>query len=244
MRLHWLGHVPFEDAANIGTWAEQHGCTITNTQLYTGAPLPKIEQIDALAIMGGPMNVYQHRDYPWLLAEKRFIEKAIGTGIPTIGVCLGAQLVADVLGAKVVQNPHIEIGWFKVQMVAESQAGVGANDCSPLLRDLPMRFTAFHWHGDTFEIPSGAIRIAQSRACRNQAFEYAGHVLGLQFHLEYSAQSIEKMLAHCGHELVQAPFVQDRERITQGLGNLAGTRELLDSILNSLFGCVGSTGTS
>ncbi len=244
MRLHWLGHVPFEDAANIGIWAEQHGHTVTNTPLYTGAPLPKVEEIDALAIMGGPMNVYQYRDCPWLLAEKRFIERAIGAGIPTIGVCLGAQLVADVLGAKVVQNSHIEIGWFQVETVAESQAGVGANDYSPLLRDLPTHFTAFHWHGDTFEIPSGAIRIAQSRACHNQAFEYGGHVLGLQFHLEYSAQSIEKMLAHCGCELVQAPFVQDRERITQGLGNLAGTRELLDSILNSLLGRVGTAGTS
>jgi len=233
VRLHWLGHVPFEDAANIGVWAEQHGYTVTNTPLYTGASLPKIEEIDALAIMGGPMNVCQHRDYPWLLAEKRFIERAISARIPTIGICLGAQLVADVLGAKVIQNPHIEIGWFTVETVTESPAG--AEGHSPLLRDLPTHFTAFHWHGDTFEIPSGAIRIAQSRACHNQAFEYAGHVVALQFHLEYSAQSIEKMLAHCGQELVQAPFVQSRERITQGLGNLASTRVLLDSILNSLF---------
>ncbi|HPC95192.1 MAG TPA: type 1 glutamine amidotransferase [Sedimentisphaerales bacterium] len=242
MRLHWLGHVPFEDAANIGLWAERHGHTVTHTLLYTGAPLPEVEEIDALAIMGGPMNVYQHRDYPWLLAEKRFIERAISARIPTIGVCLGGQLVADVLGAKVVQNPYIEIGWFEVETVTEWRAGV--EDHSPLPRDWPTHFTAFHWHGDTFEIPSGAVRIARSRACRNQAFEYAGHVLGLQFHLEYSAQSIEKMLAHCGHELVQAPFVQDRERITQGLGNLANTHELLDSILDSLFGCIDSAGTS
>ncbi|HNY76930.1 MAG: type 1 glutamine amidotransferase [Sedimentisphaerales bacterium] len=243
MRLHWLGHVPFEDAANIGAWAEQHGCTVTSTQLYTGAPLPQIEEIDALAVMGGPMNVYQHRDHPWLLQEKRFLEQAIRAGIPTIGVCLGAQLVADVLGAKVVQNPHIEIGWFEVETVTES-AGAEPNDHPPLPRDLPTRFMAFHWHGDTFEIPRGAIRIAQSRACRNQAFEYAGHVLGLQFHLEYSAESIEKMLAHCGHELVQAPFVQDRERITQGLANLSKDRELLDSVLNSLLGHVASNGAS
>ncbi len=243
MRLHWLGQVPFEDAANIGIWAEQHGHTVTNTRLYTGAPMPEVKEIDALAVMGGPMNVYQHRDYPWLLAEKRFIEKAIGAGIPTLGVCLGAQLVADVLGAKVVQNPHIEIGWFEVETVTES-AGAEPNDHAPLLRDLPTRFMAFHWHGDTFEIPRGAIHIAQSRACRNQAFEYAGHVLGLQFHLEYSAQSIEKMLAHCGHELIPTPFVQDRERITQGLANLSMSRELLDSVLNSLLGHVASDGAS
>jgi GMP synthase-like glutamine amidotransferase len=237
VRFHWLGHVPFEDAANIGVWAEQHGYTVTDTQLYTGVPLPDIEDIDALAVMGGPMNIYQHRDYPWLLKEKRFIEQAIRAGIPTIGVCLGAQLIADVLGAKVAQNPYIEIGWFEVETVTES-----LQDC--LLHDLPASFMAFHWHGDTFEIPSGATRIAQSKACRNQAFEYAGHVLGLQFHLEYSAQSIEKMLVHCGHEPVQASFVQDRQQVIQGLVNVPRTRELLDSLLGSLLRHLDGRGTA
>lgn len=228
MRFHWLGHVPSEDAANIGVWAEQHGYDVTNTQLYTGAALPGVEEIDALAIMGGPMNVYQYRDHPWLLREKRFVEQAIGAGVPTIGVCLGAQLIADVLGARVAQNPQIEIGWFEVQTVTERVR-------KGLLRDLPARFMAFHWHGDTFDIPSGAIRIAESRACRNQAFEYARHVLGFQFHLEYSAGSIEKMLAHCGHELIEAPFIQNHDQIIDGLANVVEASELLDSVLTCLL---------
>jgi GMP synthase-like glutamine amidotransferase len=228
VRLHWLGHVPFEDAANIGVWAEQHGHTVTNTPLYTGAPLPDIEDIDALAIMGGPMNVYQHQDYPWLLKEERFIEQAIRASVPMIGVCLGAQLVADVLGAKVIQNPYIEIGWFEVETVTQSLR-------DGLWHDLPTRFMAFHWHGDTFEIPSGATRIAQSKACHNQAFEYAGHVLGFQFHLEYSEESIAKMLVHCGHQLVQAPFVQNLQQIAEGFVNVVKTREILDHVLKSLL---------
>ncbi len=237
MRLHWLGHVPFEDAANIGLWAERQGCTVTDTQLYTDAPLPAITDIDALAIMGGPMNIYQHRDHPWLIEEKRFIEQAIEARLPTIGVCLGAQLIADVLGAKVAQNPQIEIGWFEVETVtAANQEG--------LLPDLPSRFTAFHWHGDAFDIPSGATRLAQSEACPNQAFEYGGHVVAFQFHLEYSAQSIEKMLVHCADELVEAPFVQDKQRITQGLTNVAKTRELLDSVLSTLLGDTVRDGVS
>jgi GMP synthase-like glutamine amidotransferase len=228
VRFHWLGHVPFEDAANIGLWAEQHGYAVTDTQLYTGAALPAVEEIDALAIMGGPMNVYQHRDHPWLLNEKRFIEQVIDAGVPTIGVCLGAQLIADVLGAKVYQNPQIEIGWFEVKTVAERVR-------KGMLHDLPSRFMAFHWHGDVFEIPAGATRIAQSQACRNQAFEYAGHVVGFQFHLEYSAESIEKMLVHCANELVEALFVQNRDQITEGLVNVQRTSGLLDSVLTSLL---------
>ncbi len=237
VRLHWLGHVPFEDAANIGLYAEEHGYTVTDTQLYTDATLPPIADIDALAIMGGPMNIYQHRDHPWLLKEKRFIEQAIEAGVPTIGVCLGAQLIADVLGARVAQNPQIEIGWFEVETAT-------AADHEGLLPDLPSRFTAFHWHGDAFDIPSGATRLAKSEACPNQAFEYGGHVLGFQFHLEYSAQSIEKMLVHCADELVEAPFVQDRRRITQGLSHVAKTRELLDSVLSTLLGDTVRDGVS
>ncbi len=228
MRLHWLQHVPFEDAANIGVWAAQHGYAVTETCLHEGGSLPEVESIDALAIMGGPMNIYRHRDYPWLVAEKRFIERAIHAGIPIIGVCLGAQLLADVLGAKVVQNPEIEIGWFEVTSTPEARE-------RGFFQALPERFMAFHWHGDTFEVPSGATRLAQSKACCNQAFEYAGHVLALQFHLEYSAESIEKMLTHCGHELVRGRFIQVADQIRTGLAHVERTQGLLFSLLDWLI---------
>jgi GMP synthase-like glutamine amidotransferase len=228
MRCHWLGHVPFEDAANIGHWAIEHGYEVTQSRLYAGQPLPQIDQIDALAIMGGPMNIYQHRDYPWLIQEKRFIEQAIDAGIPTIGVCLGAQLIADVLGAKVMQNRAIEIGWFEVELTDEA----GKSD---ITKDLPSHFTAFHWHGDGFEIPAGAVHLAQSQACSNQAFLYEDRVLALQFHLEYSVQSIEKMLVHCADELVEGPCIQDRDRITAGLSNVPATQRILGNLLNALL---------
>ena len=142
MRWHWLGHVPFEDAANIGLWAHRRGYEVTHTQLYTGQPLPDVEEIDALAIMGGPMNIYQHRDHPWLIEEKRFIERAIQAHIPVIGVCLGAQLIADVLGAKVAQNRDIEIGWFEIELtetrpkVRYLQGDARPLHCLPLARRL------------------------------------------------------------------------------------------------------------
>jgi GMP synthase-like glutamine amidotransferase len=226
VRLHWLGHVPFEDAANIGIWAGQHGHTLTSTRLYAGESLPEVGAIDALAIMGGPMNVYQHQCHPWLRAEKRFIERAIGAGIPVLGVCLGAQLIADVLGARVTQNAQGEIGWFPVRSTPAGRE-------SDLWAGLPSEFIAFHWHGDTFEIPAGARHLAESEACANQAFAYGRSVLGLQFHLEYSEESILKMLTHCGHELIDAPFVQDREQILAGLANVAAARERLFTLLDN-----------
>ena len=227
MRVHYLQHVSFEDAADIAVWAQQRGHIVTVTRLYEDEPLPDIASVGLLAVMGGPMNVYQYRDHPWLRREKAYIRHAIDADIAVIGVCLGAQLIADVLGARVVQNPQIEIGWHTVHLTPEA--------CEALtFRHMPTEFTAFHWHGDTFDIPPGAARLAASEACPNQAFEYGGRVLGLQFHLEYSADSINRMLVHCAGELTDAPFIQSREQIVTGYGQIPATRQLMFSILDAM----------
>jgi len=229
MRFHWLGNVGFEDAAEVGCWAAARGYEVTATRLYAGEVLPEVEAIDALAVMGGPMNVYQYRDCPWLVGEARFIEAALKAGVPTIGVCLGSQLIADVLGAKVVQNGEKEIGWFDVTLTAEAE-GMAA------FRDVPAKFAAFHWHGDTFGIPAGARRLAASEACANQAYAYGDDVIGLQFHLEYSVESVRRMITHCGDELVEGRFVQSAEAIRAGFSKVEGTRRVLDSLLGAVFG--------
>lgn len=227
MIVHSLQHVPFEDAANIAVWARERGHMLTTTRLYENEPLPDSASLGLLAVMGGPMNVYQHRNHPWLLREKKFLEQAVTAGTPILGVCLGAQLLADVLGAKVVQNPQIEIGWHTVRLTPEASR-------SALLARMPAEFTAFHWHGDTFGIPAGATRLAESDACLNQAFEYGGHALGLQFHIEYSKDSIETMLAHCADELIEAPFIQTRDQIRARSGNVPATCRLLEDLLDRL----------
>jgi GMP synthase (glutamine-hydrolysing) len=227
MRVHYLQHVPFEDSANIGTWAQSHNHSLTNTKLYEGEPFPDITDIDMLAIMGGPMNIYQYRDYPWLKDEKLFIEQAINKKVKIIGVCLGAQLIADVLGAKIIQNSYVEIGWYDVIL---TEAGENSN----LLKDFPKTFTAFHWHGDTFEIPPDAKHLAGNDTCINQAFQYNDNVIGLQFHLEYALESIEKMLENCDDELIEAPYVQQKEQIKQGYYNINYDIELLNSLLDGL----------
>ena len=227
MRVHYLQHVPFEDSANIGKWAKEKSYSLTHTEIYNGQPYTDLTEIDMLAIMGGPMNIYQYRDYPWLKDEKIFIEKAIEKGIKVIGVCLGAQLLADVLGARITQNPNIEIGWHDVTLTDS-----GSN--SSLLQDFPKSFTAFHWHGDTFEIPSGANHLFSSEACINQAFEYGNNIIGLQFHIEYSQESIEKMLVHCSNELINGPYIQNEQQIRKNYNLIDNNSDLLIKLIERL----------
>ncbi len=201
MRLHSFEHVPFEDLATIGEWAQQQGCFLSRTRFYMNDSLPSLAEIDWLVVMGGPMNIYEEDRYPCLRQEKAFIAEAIAHGKLVLGVCLGAQLIADVLGGPVSRNQFKEIGWLPVSLTA------GAAH-SPLFQNLPSTFIAFHWHGDTFQIPPGALATASTAGCTNQAFTYHDTVVGLQFHLESTPVSVQKLIDHCGDELVPGPYIQ------------------------------------
>uniref|UniRef100_UPI0035623CEA type 1 glutamine amidotransferase n=1 Tax=Pontiella sp. TaxID=2837462 RepID=UPI0035623CEA len=110
MNLHWLQHVPFEGLGTIEQWAADHGAEITCTRLYAGDALPDLNSFDRLVVMGGPMGIHDHGEHPWLVEEKRFIKQAIDANKTVVGICLGAQLMADALGAEVYPGPHKEIG--------------------------------------------------------------------------------------------------------------------------------------
>jgi GMP synthase-like glutamine amidotransferase len=219
--------VPFEDAANIAAWAETRGHALIATRLDRGEPLPVLNAFDWLVIMGGPMNVYEHDRYPWLVREKEFIARAIRNNKPVLGVCLGSQLVADVLGGRVTPNAEKEIGWFPVSLSSRAAQ-------SPVFQTLPERFLPFHWHGDAFSIPPGALHMAQSEACANQAFQYGDRVIGLQFHLDYSVASIEKMIEHCGEELVDAPHIQPSPAVLADVKRVQTIQELLYRFLDAM----------
>ncbi len=194
MAVHYLQHVPFEGLGAIEDWCCARGHSITVTRLYA-EPLPRRVEGDLLVVMGGPMNIYQEERHPWLAAEKSLLRDAIAEGARVLGICLGAQLLADVLGGSVTRNPEREIGWFPVELVPEAGAIPGFDR-------LPPRFIALHWHGDTFSIPEGALRLAGSEACANQAFAWdEGRVLGLQFHLEETIESLTLLVQHAAHEL-------------------------------------------
>lgn len=205
MKIHSLQHVAFEDSANITVWARQRGHEITRTRLYAGEALPGLDLIDCLVIMGGPMNIYEHAAYPWLIREKAFIARAIEKKRPVLGVCLGGQLIADCLGGQVMPSPNKEIGWHCVTQTADSDGS--------LLGVLPQTFEVFQWHGDMFSIPPGAKHLATSVACPNQAFQYEDHVLAMQFHLDYSKDSIHHMVQHCANELTAGPYIQPDPKV-------------------------------
>lgn len=226
MRLHSLEHEPFEGLANIEVWAKKKGHSISRTLLFNNEELPDITEFDWLVIMGGSMNIYEEEKYPWLKDEKNFIAQAIASNKTVLGVCLGAQLIADVLGGKVSRNRYTEIGWFPVTLTTEARN-------SRVFKGLPLRFTAFHWHGDTFSIPAGAVRIAESRACANQAFEY-GRTIGLQFHLEYSQKSIDLMFRNCGNEIVEGRYIQKPDEIVSQNINVVETQTLLNLLLDNM----------
>jgi GMP synthase (glutamine-hydrolysing) len=227
MNIHYLQHVPFEDLGSVKTWATHNGHRITATRFFAGDSLPSPEQIDWLIVLGGPMNIYEQDQFPWLAREKRFIEKAIQAGKVVLGICLGAQLVADVLGARVYRNPAKEIGWFPIEKTEAAAS-------SALFAATPVEIEAFHWHGDTFELPAGAIHIARSEACENQAFIYAERVIGLQFHLEMTRQGAERLITHCAQEIVAGPFIQTAEMMLSDASRFQKINEALDSLLTRL----------
>lgn len=204
MRAHYLQHVPFEGLGRVAPWLAEHGYYSTATRLFEVAAFPDPRDIDLLVILGGPMSVNDGDDLPWLADEKAFIREVIGLGTPVLGICLGAQLIAEVLGARVYPGPAREIGWFPVY-------GVAATEGPDFV--FPPQIRVFHWHGETFDLPPGARRLARSAACENQGFQWGERVIGLQFHLETTPESARALVAHCRHELGAGAFVQDEEQI-------------------------------
>lgn len=230
MKIHYLQHVSFEGPANIALWAEQNGHQLTGTQLDNGERLPEPETFDFLVIMGGPMNIYQEAEFPWLREEKLFIKKAVEAGKAVLGICLGAQLLADVLGGQVTKNPVGEIGWLPINFTATAREG-------SLFAGFPAEATVFHWHNDTFStLNDNALVTAYSAACRHQAFTYGERVVGLQFHMECSASSIGALVENCPDDLAQGgPYLQSAEEINAGESlYMEYANVLMDKLLHNL----------
>lgn len=228
MRAHYLQHVPFEGPGSIEAWFASAGYAVTSTKLYESADLPDAGDIDFLVIMGGPMSVNDETQYPWLADEKIFIRTVIESGIPTLGICLGAQLIASALGSTVFKNPAREIGWFPVQ-------GLSLPDSSVFR--FPDELTVFHWHGETFDLPPGAARTAESKGCMNQAFQIGTYVIGLQFHLETTPESAESIVSHCRNELVNGEYIQtEKEILSAPASRYAAVNAVMNDILEYLQG--------
>src|SRR3990170_1938316 len=188
MKVLVLRHVLHE---HLGTLAEAliaNNITYEYVNFYENEnPDVSLNDISGLIILGGPMNVYETDQYLFLEMEDRLIKQAIERDVPILGICLGAQLIAKALGAKVIKNKEKEIGWYPLKITEE-----GSKD--RLFKHFNSEETVFQWHGDTFEIPEGGVHLAESSLCTNQAFRYGHNVYGLQFHIEVTPEMILEWL--------------------------------------------------
>lgn len=226
MRAHYLQHVPFEGLGSIEAWLRAASYRISSTRFYASADLPSPDELDLLIVMGGPMSVNDEAEHSWLAEEKRFIRDCVEGGKSVLGICLGAQLIASAMHAKVSRHHTKEIGWFPIR----SAEAVGDSSFR-----FPSSVDVFHWHGETFELPAGAIRLASSEACENQAFQLGPSVIGLQFHLETTPDSARAIVSHCRAELSPSAYVQSEADILSAPAAKYGTiNELMGGVLTFL----------
>lgn len=228
VRIHYLQHVPFEGLGSMERYFLTKEYFLTATHLYLDQDLPSAASIDWLVVMGGPVGVYDELTYPWLTREKAFIQSVIDAGKIVFGICPGAQLIADVMGAKVYQNKYREIGWFPINVSKSARKSVwGAV--------FPTGLEVFHWHGDTFDNPTGSVPLASSDACQNQGFIADDRIVGLQFHLETTPESAKALIDHCGDELDGGRYVQTASEMLSTPARFQTINHVMAAILDTIL---------
>ena len=227
MRVHFIQHVDFEGPAELLNWAEERSYSVTISKMQNRDLFPEIDDFDMLIVMGGPMSVADSGKYPWLIREKEFIRRAINQDKIVVGICLGAQLIADVLDGTVRKNRYKEIGWFPVK----KSYFIGENKVFQEIEKEPL---FFHWHGESFDIPKKAKRIFKSQACKNQAFQFGNKVFGFQFHFEMNEESIKALVKNCSEELIDDKYVQPDVNSLLNRENIAKSNELMKIIMDNI----------
>ncbi len=208
-KIYVLQHHPVENLGTIADALEGAALAWQYVRVADGQPVPaNMKGAGGLIVMGGPMGVYQTDRYPWLRDEMRLIEDAMKLNLPVLGVCLGAQILAAALGAKVDRNPNgKEIGWHPIRLHDSAKD-------DRLMRGLPATMTPFHWHGDIFDLPPGAISLASSEKTPCEAFRMGDQAYGFQFHFEVTREGVAAMAEAFAKELVRENIPADR-MITQ-----------------------------
>jgi GMP synthase-like glutamine amidotransferase len=222
-----LLHAFFEKPGYISNWAEQNDFEIEEIHCWKSPEYPDPKDVKRLLIMGGPMGVYEAKDYLWMLDEIRFIRAVIDAGNNVLGICLGSQLISAAMGAKVYPNDQPEIGWFEVRWNEAAYK-------HPLTYGVSSHSKVFHYHGDTFDLPEDAVLLASSKGCKHQAYALGNNVLALQFHMEVNHELLEDMLFH-GDELVPDTFVQSKKQIQDGIYDVMQNHTDLGTLLENIY---------
>lgn len=226
MDIHYLQHVSHEGLGSTAEWARAHGHSTRATRFFDAESPPEDLNFDWLFVMGGPMNIYEEKEYPWLAQEKIFIRHAIDAGKTVIGICLGAQLISDVLGAPTRSNGEPEIGWFPLWRMGEPSATLNVLLSEPVL-------PAFHWHRDRFQPPQDAVPFARSAGCPHQGYVWQGRVFAFQFHPEITPAVAEAFI-RADVPLPEGRFVQNAEDMLAERAQFAAQRQRWLAFLSAL----------
>ncbi len=229
MRLHLLEHDPdYFTETNIAVWAQKNDYAITKTDVFNQELFPHQDDFDWLMIMGGSQHVWQEQANQWLISEKKFLDDTLRSGKIVLGICLGAQLLAEAFGGRAFANKHPEIGWHEVSVNPD-----GKN--SFLFKDVPDSFLTFHWHSDHFSLPAGCTRLADSEPTVNQAFIHTeSPAVGLQFHPEYTRGMVKSYAEQYGHEWQPGPFVSDKADVIAQTEQIPETYWLMEKLLDNM----------
>lgn len=221
MRVVCLQHVPFEGPGWVEQWCAGRGHELLVHPVYSNGA-ESHPQADLLVVLGGPMGVGDADAYPWLLTEIEVLKRRVTEGVPTLGICLGAQVIASALGATVRPARCREIGWFRASTVNDAFGWPGS-------------FTPFHWHGETFDLPAGARQVARTEMCEHQGFTYGEKVVALQFHLEATEDTVRALIANCADELEDQPFCMRVSQMLERTDELAPQgHAMLESMLDQM----------
>lgn len=225
LKIHCLQHHQTESPALIAEWANSQNFSLSVTKLHDGASFPQPDDFDLLVVLGGQMGSYEASQYPWLKEEKHFLKQTISLNKKVIGIGLGAQLIAEVLGGTVTRGPFWEVGWHEVEWTELAKE-------HPFFKGFPPRFRAFQWHHDTFTLPQGALQTATATAYPTQGFLIDNHIAGFQFHPEVTEELLLEWVGshHC--ELPKETFVQRIDEILHQADRLDRAKSFLFTFLD------------
>jgi GMP synthase (glutamine-hydrolysing) len=223
-----IQHVGCEGPGRIGSVLADLGVELRVTRVDRAEPVPAgLDGASGLLVMGGPMAVYEMERFPHLRDELKLIEAALAQSLPILAICLGSQLLAAALGARVVFSGRREIGWMPVFLKPEARGDA-------LLGAAPERFEALHWHGDLFDLPAGAVSLARSELTEHQAFRHGTRTYGVLFHLEKDTAGVREMAEAFAGELAGAGV--DSQAL---LAETAAREALADGLAREIFGAWG-----